>query len=95
MCIEVRDSGAGILPNQLTHVFKKFYQADNQKSASAKGSGLGLAIAKEIVEAHQGKISVASVAGSGTTFTIVLPIVVMNRRRTGSYKLVTPEGGAS
>ena len=94
VCIEIRDSGAGILPDQLTHVFEKFYQADNQKSASAKGTGLGLAIAKEIVEAHQGKISVASVVGSGTTFTILLPIAVVNRRRTGSYK-IAPGGAAS
>ena len=92
VCIEVKDTGAGIAPDQLKRVFEKFYQADNQKSASAKGTGLGLAIAKEIVEAHQGKISVASVVGTGTTFTIVLPIAVVNRRRTGSFRLVAPEG---
>ena len=90
VCIEVRDSGAGIAPDQLKHVFQKFYQADNQKSASAKGTGLGLAIAKEIVEAHQGKISVTSVVGTGTMFTITLPITVVNRRRTGSFRLVAP-----
>ena len=90
--IEVCDSGAGIAPDQLKHVFEKFYQADNQKSASAKGTGLGLAIAKEIVEAHQGKISVTSRVGQGTTFTILLPIAVVNRRKTGSYKLIVPSG---
>ncbi|MEP6730222.1 MAG: HAMP domain-containing sensor histidine kinase [bacterium] len=92
VCIEVRDTGAGIAPDQLRRVFEKFYQADNQKSASAKGTGLGLAIAKEIVEAHQGKISVKSVAGRGTTFTLILPIAVLNRRRTGGYKLIVPHG---
>ncbi len=92
VCMEVRDSGAGIAPDQLTRVFEKFYQADNQKSASAKGTGLGLAIAKEIVEAHQGKISVESTVGEGTTFTLNLPIAVVNRRRTGSFQLVAPVG---
>lgn len=88
VCMEVRDTGAGIAPEQLPHVFEKFYQADNQKSASAKGTGLGLAIAKEIVEAHQGHISCESVVGGGTTFRLTLPTIVQNRRKTGSYKIV-------
>lgn len=87
VCIEVRDTGAGIAPDQLKHVFEKFYQADNQKSASAKGTGLGLAIAKEIVEAHQGMISATSAIGKGTTFTLLLPRVVVNRRRTGGFRM--------
>ena len=91
VCIEVRDSGAGIAPDQLLRVFEKFYQADNQKSASTKGTGLGLAIAKEIVEAHQGKISVASVVGTGTAFTLILPIAVVNRRRTGGFQMIPVE----
>ncbi|MDB4890587.1 MAG: ATP-binding region ATPase domain protein [Gemmatimonadetes bacterium] len=92
VCIEVRDTGAGIKPDQLKRVFEKFYQADNQKSASAKGTGLGLAIAKEIVEAHQGRISVTSVLGKGTTFTLILPKAVVNRRRSSAYKIVVPPG---
>ena len=71
--MEVRDSGAGIAPDQLPHVFEKFYQADNQSAAAVKGTGLGLAIAKEIVEAHRGTITVHSALGHGTTFTITLP----------------------
>ena len=88
VCIQVKDTGAGIPPEQLKRVFEKFYQADNQKQASAKGTGLGLAIAKEIVEAHQGHITVDSTAGQGTTFTIILPLRVLDRRRSSSYKLV-------
>jgi two-component system sensor histidine kinase ResE len=72
--MEVRDSGAGIPPDQLPHIFEKFYQADNQSAASAKGTGLGLAIAKEIVEAHGGEITVRSAPRQGTTFTITLPL---------------------
>jgi len=92
VCMEVCDTGAGIKPDQLKRVFEKFYQADNQKSASAKGTGLGLAIAKEIVEAHQGRIMVGSVVGKGTTFTLYLPKAVVNRRRSSSYKIVVPPG---
>jgi signal transduction histidine kinase len=79
---EVRDTGAGVPPAQLPHIFEKFYQADNQLSASAPGSGLGLAIAKEIVEAHRGTIECVSTVGGGTTFTLLLPVVAGNRRRT-------------
>jgi signal transduction histidine kinase len=80
--IQVRDTGAGIPAEQLPHVFEKFYQADNQRSASAKGTGLGLAIAKEIVEAHHGQIRCESSVGHGTLFTLLLPLSVQNRRRT-------------
>jgi signal transduction histidine kinase len=84
--IQVRDTGAGIPPEQLPHVFEKFYQADNQRSASAKGTGLGLAIAKEIVEAHKGQIRCESSVGNGTTFTLILPVSVQNRRRTSAQR---------
>ncbi len=79
--ITVGDTGAGIDPEQLKHVFQKFFQADNQAQAAVKGTGLGLAIAKEIVEAHRGTITVESKRGSGSKFTVVLPIVVDSRRR--------------
>jgi signal transduction histidine kinase len=79
--LSVRDTGAGIPPAQLPHIFKKFYQADNQASASAKGTGLGLAISKGIVDAHGGSVAVDSTVGVGTTFTIVLPEHVRSARR--------------
>lgn len=72
--LEVRDTGAGIPPEQLPHVFEKFYQADNQRSAAHAGAGLGLAIAREIVEAHGGTIEVESTVGVGTAFTITMPV---------------------
>ena len=78
--IDVRDSGAGIPSEQLPHIFEKFYQADNQGSASTQGSGLGLAIAKSIVEAHGGTIHCESTPGVGTTFVIVLPTRTAGRR---------------
>jgi signal transduction histidine kinase len=72
--MRVRDTGAGIPPENVAFIFEKFFQADNQASASAKGTGLGLAIAKSIVNAHGGSISVTSTLGSGTTFSITLPV---------------------
>jgi signal transduction histidine kinase len=77
--MEVHDTGAGIPSEQLPHIFEKFYQADNQRSARASGAGLGLAIAKQIVEAHGGTISCESTPGVGTTFSIILPLQVTRR----------------
>jgi signal transduction histidine kinase len=74
--LEVRDTGAGIPAEQLPHVFRKFYQADNQSRASARGTGLGLAISKEIVDAHGGSITCESTPGVGTSFLITLPAKV-------------------
>ena len=79
--ITVADTGAGIPPEQLPHIFDKFFQADNQAAAATKGTGLGLAIAKEIVEAHGGQISVESQVARGTTFVVTLPIEPTGARR--------------
>jgi two-component system, OmpR family, sensor histidine kinase BaeS len=78
--LTVRDTGAGIPPEQLPHIFEKFYQADNQRDASHEGTGLGLAIAREIVRAHGGELSVESTVGVGTTFTILMPRKAAGRR---------------
>jgi len=86
--IEVRDTGAGIPPEQLPRIFQKFYQADNQAKASAKGTGLGLAIAKEIVEAHGGSITATSIAGQGATFRITMP-AASDVRRSGQFPVHT------
>ncbi len=70
----VRDSGSGIPPEALPHVFDRFYRADKARSRAEGGAGLGLAIAKWIVEGHRGSIQVDSHPGRGTTFTVELPI---------------------
>ena len=77
--IMVRDTGAGIAPAQLPHIFKKFYQADNQEAADQHVTGLELAIAKHIVTAHGGRIEVDSTVGLGTTFWITLPVRAWRR----------------
>jgi heavy metal sensor kinase len=71
----VKDTGPGIPPDHLPHVFERFYrvEATRPRYGSSKGSGLGLAIAKSIVENHGGKIGVTSQLGKGTTFWVELP----------------------
>jgi two-component system sensor histidine kinase BaeS len=72
--VAVRDSGPGIAPEHLPHVFDRFYRADADRSRESGGTGLGLAIAKEFVEAHHGDIEVSSQVGQGTTFLVRLPL---------------------
>jgi two-component system, OmpR family, sensor histidine kinase BaeS len=67
-CLDVQDTGPGIPPEELPHVFERFY-----KTADSGGMGLGLAIARHLVEAHSGSISAESQLGTGTTMHIVLP----------------------
>jgi signal transduction histidine kinase len=71
--ISVRDTGEGIMPEDLPHVFERFYRGDKSRSRASGGAGLGLAIAKGIVEAHGGHIDVESERGKGTVFSITLP----------------------
>lgn len=72
--LKVTDTGAGILPQNLPHIFDRFFRADQARQQAEGESGLGLAIAKSIVEAHGGKISTESEPGRGSTFTIALPV---------------------
>lgn len=71
--LAVRDTGAGISPEHLPHVFDRFFKADESRQGTAGGSGLGLSIVKAIVELHGGAIRVRSVPGSDTVFEIRLP----------------------
>jgi signal transduction histidine kinase len=68
--VSVRDSGPGIDPEHVPHLFDRFYRA----STRASGLGLGLYISRILVEAHGGRIWVESEPGQGSTFTIVLPL---------------------
>ena len=71
---EVQDSGIGIAPLDLPHMFEKFYRSTRREAYQQRGTGLGLAIVKSIIERHGGKVRVESQLGSGTTFFIDLPL---------------------
>ena len=72
--IRIADTGSGITPEDLPHVFDRFYRADKSRARESGGSGLGLAIAKSLVEAHGGSITVQSEANTGSCFSVTLPI---------------------
>lgn len=71
--VEVADTGEGIAPEDLPHIFEQFFRGEKSRSRETGGAGLGLAIARRIVEAHHGRIWVESQVGQGTRFRFVLP----------------------
>ncbi|MBX3056995.1 MAG: response regulator [Anaerolineae bacterium] len=72
--IQVEDTGPGIAPEQLAHIFTEFYQVDHSFSRQQGGVGLGLAICQRFVEAHDGRIWAESTSGIGSTFAFSLPL---------------------
>ena len=71
--ISVKDAGLGIPKAQQSHIFEKFFRADNVQTKETEGTGLGLYIAKTIVEKHDGKTWFESTENVGTTFFVSLP----------------------
>ncbi len=72
--IIVKDSGQGIPADQIPYIFDRFYQADATLTRGHEGTGIGLSLTKELVELHNGSISVKSKEGQGSYFTILLPV---------------------
>lgn len=71
--IQVKDTGEGITPEDLPHIWERFYQAESAHNAVNSGAGLGLALVKELIEAMKGTVEVESVVGEGSCFSIRLP----------------------
>lgn len=74
VAIEVQDTGVGITPEDLNHIFERFYRVDQARSEANGGTGLGLAITKRIVELHGGQIAVESELGKGSRFRLLVPV---------------------
>ena len=72
--VAVADTGGGVAPQDLPHVFDRFYRADRSRSRATGGSGVGLAIVKQLVEAQGGGVSAQSEPGRGSTFAFSLPV---------------------
>ena len=85
--LTVADSGEGIEPRMLPHVFEPFQQADSTTTRTHQGLGLGLAIVRQLVEAHGGRVRVDSPGrAQGATFVVELPIVALRERRAGAHR---------
>ncbi len=87
--ISVRDTGPGIPPEVLPHIFERFYQADTARAGS--GTGLGLAIARTLVTAQGGTLQAESTVGIGSVFTVTLPAAQMPSD-SGTAQAAAPAG---
>ena len=79
--IAVADTGSGIAPEHVPHLFERFYRAEPARDRDSGGSGLGLAIVKEIAAAHGGSVHVESEMGKGSVFTVALPVAAREDSR--------------
>jgi two-component system OmpR family sensor kinase len=71
--VSVRDHGPGLPPGSAAHIFERFWRSESGRERGRAGAGLGLAIAREIVEAHGGRIEASDVPGGGAEFSLELP----------------------
>ena len=81
--IAVQDFGVGLADDEAAKVFERFYRGGNELTRTVKGTGLGLALVKQIAEAHGGSVAVESTLGSGSTFSIRLPLDSAAEDRNG------------
>lgn len=78
--VKVRDSGIGISARDLPYIFERFYRADHSRARDTGGTGIGLTIARDLAQAHGGRIDVESAPGKGSTFTVALPLLGSGRQ---------------
>ena len=97
--VTVRDTGTGIPPEELAHVFERFHRVEGARGRSIEGSGIGLALVQELIKLHGGTIRVASEVGQGSAFTVAIPFGVahlpaerIGRGRAMATANAPPEG---
>jgi signal transduction histidine kinase len=88
LVVDVIDTGIGISPDQITHLFEKFTVADDSSTSKYGGTGLGLALSQKLCKLMGGEISVESTLGKGSRFTIRIPLIA-GRRRTDAHAAAT------
>ena len=90
-CLRIADTGTGIPPESLEHVFQRFYRVDKARSRESGGSGLGLAIVRAMVERNNGEIHLESTVGQGSVFSVYFPCFELDVDNTFPYDLETNE----
>ncbi|MEZ4642938.1 MAG: HAMP domain-containing sensor histidine kinase [Chloroflexota bacterium] len=92
ICLTVQDTGIGIAPEDMPHVFERFYRGRGASQSNKPGVGLGLTVAQEVIQLHRGSITVSSEVGKGSTFYVYLPahlplggIELFIEKNTGFY----------
>jgi len=86
ICFEVRDTGIGIAPEEQDRIFREFEQVESGASRKFGGTGLGLAISKRIIEHMGGCISLSSMPGTGSTFSVTLPLAAVEETQESSER---------
>ena len=93
----MRDTGTGIPATELSRVFERFHRVESARGRTYEGTGIGLALTVELVRMHGGRISVDSVEGEGTTFTVMIPRgkshLPEDRIRSGATRVTASKGG--
>jgi signal transduction histidine kinase len=90
--LSVRDTGVGISPDEVPHVFDRFHRVEPTRARTHEGSGIGLALVRELVTMHGGSVRLDSMVGAGTTFTVSIPAGVAHLppERLGARRTMTP-----
>jgi signal transduction histidine kinase len=93
LLLSVEDTGEGIPAECLDHLFERFYQGEQRKHRSAKGTGLGLTISKAFATLLGGTLTVESVEGQGSTFTLTVPLMLDRRKGVDRRNVVEQAPG--
>jgi signal transduction histidine kinase len=92
LALRVRDTGEGIVADDLPHIWERFYRADHTRASDTSGAGLGLALVKEVVEAIGGAVAVESEPGRGSVFSLLLPLAA-SAAPSVTQPIATPSAG--